>query len=97
MRFMFALTPYGYAHQRSRAAWDGHLEQVGSHPCRRCGDPVYPDSLAHLNVDGRPFDLGHGVPVKLGGDGGDSEPEHAACNRRAAAAMTNAPRASREW
>jgi len=88
---------YGYRHQRSRAAWDAELQRSGPVACRRCRLPVHCDRDRHLNTDGAKFDLGHGVSVKAGGDGSDSTPEHRACNRRAAAAMTNAPRASRDW
>ena len=62
-----------------RAAWNAELVRLGSWPCRRCGQPVYPDHLAHLNRDGTPFDLGHPDPGQQG-----EEPEHAkACNRPA--------------
>ena len=42
-----------------RAWWNAELTRLGSRPCRRCGQPVYPDHLAHLNPDGSKFDLGH--------------------------------------
>ena len=70
---------YGYQHQRERADWNDTLTRLGSWTCRRCGLPVYPDHLAHLNRDGAPFDLGHPEPGQAG-----KEPEHAkACNRAA--------------
>lgn len=88
---------YGYQHQQRRAAWNRELERTGPIACRRCGHPVHCDRDAHLNRDARKFDLGHGVGVKHGGKGDDSQPECASCNRAAGAAVTNAPRASREW
>ena len=94
---------YGADHQRERADWNDTLTRLGSWTCRRCGLPVYPDHLAHLNIDGRKFDLGHQVDVALGGDG-PKIPEHATCNRAAGGRLTairrqldEGPRLSREW
>ena len=79
-----------------RAWWNAELTRLGSRPCRRCGQPVYPDHLAHLNRDGAPFDLGHPEV-----EGEQPEPEHARkCNRsaggRKAQQMARQP-ASEEW
>ena len=94
---------YGAQHQRDRADWDAELVATGPRPCPRCELPVYPDHLAHLNIDGRKFDLGHQVDVALGGDG-PKIPEHATCNRAAGGRLTairrqldEGPRLSREW
>ena len=79
-----------------RKAWNQELTRLGSWTCRRCGQPVYPDHLAHLNPDGSKFDLGHPEV-----EGEQPEPEHARkCNRsaggRKAQQMARQP-ASEEW
>ena len=48
-----------------RAWWNAELTRLGSRPCRRCGQPVYPDHLAHLNRDGAPFDLFSDIDSKI--------------------------------
>lgn len=91
---------YNHRHQAQRRAWDQHLTATGPTPCRRCGQPVHCDRNHHLNRDGMPFDLGHDIAHAEGGDGRNSRPEHARCNRaagqRLGRARTTAP-ASREW
>jgi hypothetical protein len=95
--------PYDAAHQRERADWNRELTATGPRPCPRCNQPVYPDQLAHLNRDGRPFDLGHQVDVVNGGQG-PKLPEHNCCNRSAGGKLAalrrrlkEGPRLSREW
>lgn len=86
---------YGPQHQRERAQWDAHLTANGPRPCRRCGHPVYPDTHAHLNRDGTPFDLGHPDPGQA-----TKEPEHATCNRKAGGREGNRRKhqpASMDW
>ena len=87
--------PYDWAHQQERRHWDRRLVTGGPISCRRCGLPVYPDRLKHLNHDGMKFDLGHPDP------GQDSKaPEHGTCNRaaggRSAQRQARQP-ASQEW
>ena len=43
-------------------------------PCIECGRPIVP---------GQPFDVGHRVPLSLGGSVSDYGPAHIKCNRRA--------------
>lgn len=69
---------YDYDHEQERVAWNQHLETDGPIQCRRCGQLVYCDRLAHLNRDGRKFDLGHPDPGQT-----TKEPEHNCCNRKA--------------
>lgn len=76
---------YGPEHQARRRRWNDRLTARGPITCRRCGQPVHCDRDRHLNPDGRPFDLGHGRAHADGGDGRDSQPEHARCNRHAGA------------
>lgn len=83
---------YGPEHQRRRKAWQSHLETIGPVECRRCHQPVRASDK---------WDLGHGVALANGGDGSDSRPEHATCNRRAGQQMTTAilygPKSSQDW
>ena len=69
-----------------------HLQTIGPVECRRCHRLVHADDQ---------WDLGHGVALAHGGDGSDSWPEHAACNRRAGQRMTAqilfGARSSRDW
>lgn len=83
---------YNHQHQRERTEWDHHLEANGPQPCRRCRRLVYCDRLAHLNPDGKPFDLGHPELWQAG-----KEPEHQSCNRSAGARSKHEPPASEEW
>lgn len=82
----------GAEHQRRRREWQAHLEVNGPVECRRCHQPVYATDV---------WDLGHGVALAHGGDGSDSMPEHARCNRRAGQRMTTqavfGARSSRDW
>ena len=41
-------------------------------PCITCGKPIFP---------GQNFDVGHLVPISLGGGGGPVGPSHTKCNR----------------
>jgi len=81
------LPKYGPSHQRLRASWLP-LVAVGDVVCARCG---------FLISSGARWDLGHNE------FGGYLGPEHARCNRRAAARKGNLLRAarrrvvSREW
>lgn len=68
---------YRGGHKRERREANDQLK-VRPAPCRRCGRPVYPDHLRHLNWDGRKFDLGHPDPGQTG-----KQPEHNRCNRGA--------------
>lgn len=86
---------YGWDHQRDRAAWNAELEASGPRPCPRCPALVYPDSLRHLNPDGRKFHLGHRSDVALGGKDGPKTPEHDHCNTSAGATLGNKLRAKR--
>ena len=86
---------YDWAHQVERKDWDQSMVANGPVLCRRCGLPVYPDRLCHLNRDQAKFDLGH---PDAGQDG--KEPEHRCCNRRAGQAAGKADQyqpASEEW
>lgn len=71
---------YGPAHQARRAAWGRHLREVGPVLCRKpgCGRLVH--AVPALNWDGKPWQLGHGVAARHGGNGEDSAPEHHTCN-----------------
>jgi len=85
---------YSGSHKNERRQADAQL-QVKPRPCRRCGRLVHPDRDAHLNWDGRRFDLGHPDPGQQG-----KEPEHATCNRQAGGREGNRRRtmpASEEW
>lgn len=86
---------YAGPHKRERREADANLTANGPRPCRRCGKPVHPDRLAHLNWDGQPFDLGHPDPGQHG-----KEPEHQTCNRKAGGREGNRRKlqpASEEW
>lgn len=89
---------YGWRqHGKPRRAWLRRLREHGPmvcgcrgcDTCQRppCGRLVYAEPT--LNADGRPFHLGHGVPLKHGGDGRDAVPWLAECNLRDAACLTN--------
>ena len=91
---------YDWAWQKQRAQWNAHLTANGPWTCRRCGQPVYPDRMRHLNPDRMSFDLGHTIDVQDGGSNEQAEPEHASCNRSAGKlaqlAKAREP-ASEEW
>jgi HNH endonuclease len=84
--------PYRGTHLRQRAAWAALINSGQTVNCYRCHQPIAP---------GDRFDLDHIVAVSNGGAAGPSQPSHRDCNRRhgaqlAAAAMTAAPRRSRQ-
>ena len=92
------LRGYGWKqHGKARQRWQQLLSSSGPRICGcpgcpvcgrpPCGRLVYANPA--LNPDGRPFHLGHGVPLKHGGDGHDSVPWIAECNLRDAACLTN--------
>ena len=66
---------YGRQHQLLRAAWAPRVAS-GAVPCRRCGELIPAGSAWDLGHD----DFDRGLP---------SAPEHASCNRRAAAILRN--------
>ena len=96
--------PYDAQHKRDRTAADAELVTNGPATCDVCELPVYPDRLAHLNRDGRKFDLDHTNPVALGGGPG-KRPRHNCCNRGKGGELghlltrlaAETPRLSREW
>ena len=57
-------------------------------PCRRCGQPRYHPARCPLPPDGHPDH----APRIDGGDGQDSDLEHAYCNRAAGARLSAARR-----
>lgn len=69
---------YGVKHRRTRAQWAPHVE-AGRVTCWRCGKVIRP---------GAPWDLGHADDDP----GRHMGPEHAACNRSAAARKVNGAR-----
>jgi len=77
---------YGVAHQKQRRAWEPKVKRGEAH-CARCGQPITLDQA---------WDLGHNDERTAW-----TGPEHATCNRRAGAAVTNAARKglkhSRVW
>lgn len=79
-------------HPQQRAAWQAHFDSGGTWTCRHCHRTI----TSHT-----PWDLGHGRALALGGNGDDSEPEHAHCNRSKGAQLGNRlrqrPRASQTW
>ena len=63
-----------------QAKWPNHarkararLAQLLPAPCIECGRPVYPET---------PWDVGHRVPLSMGGSVLDYGPSHRQCNRR---------------
>ena len=74
---------YNWEWQKLRQWWDAYLVTNGPWTCRRCGRPVYPDRMRHLNPDGAKFDLGHDTDVQFGGTLEGAEPEHRGENRSA--------------
>lgn len=77
---------YGVQHQRQRRYWEPKVK-AGEATCARCRKPITPDQA---------WDLGH-TDDRTAWTG----PEHATCNRRAGADITNAARKgvrhSRDW
>jgi hypothetical protein len=59
--------PYGFAHQRERAAWAKVPDKV----CGICRYPI---------LDGQRWHLDHVLPVSLGGLVGPKQPAHESCN-----------------
>lgn len=62
-------------------------------PCVECGRPVMPDDK---------FDVGHIVPLSLGGDVNQYGASHRSCNRKAggklgAAKVNRSKKVQREW
>lgn len=91
---------YGAAHQRRRADWKLELTRTGGRQCAcrgqcrkhrgRCREWITADSDWHLC---------HGVPVKRGGTGEDSEPGCPSCNQTEGALLraSRTPPASEDW
>lgn len=78
---------YGLAHKRERARWTPKVD-AGLVDCARCRRAIQPGSA---------WDLGHTDDRSTW-----TGPEHASCNRRSGALVTNALRAtgvrtSRKW
>lgn len=69
-------SPYGYQHQKRRAAL---LARAYGQPCPLCGNVMLPGQRLHLD---------HSLPLALGGSTGDRI-THGRCNERAGARLGN--------